>query len=150
MLRESNAIEGVHDDKSYVDAKAAWDFIIKFDKLNIQIIQETHKILMKNQPIEYREKGAWRTVPVYIAGKKKDQPPLVIDSEIRSLLTRVNEGMEDAVKLHVEFENIHPFIDGNGRMGRIIMNWQLVKHQGRLIIYYEELKNEYYRIFDER
>lgn len=147
MLEESNKIEQVYDHRSLMDAKKAWKFINQFDSLNGMIIRETHKILMTHQDIDYRDKGEWRRVPVQIGYQIKSQPPLVINSQIQDLVKKINEFNYDPVQLHVEFENIHPFIDGNGRIGRIIMNWQSVQQFDQLIVFFDQKKQEYYRLF---
>lgn len=147
MLRESNLIEGVEGHWATRDAFSAWEYINKFDKLNNAIVQETHKILMRKQPMLYEDKGRWRKVPVWIGGVQKAQPPLVIDLEMKSLIKKINTIAEDPIKLHVEFEHIHPFIDGNGRMGRIIMNWHSLKRDGKLIVFLNDNKQDYYKLF---
>ena len=52
-------------------------------------------------------------------------------------------------KDHVEFESIHPFVDGNGRIGRLLMNWERIKLGLPIIIIYEKSKGEYYAWFRE-
>ena len=147
MLNESNKIEQIYDKRSLSDAAKAWKFINMFDSLNKQIILETHKILMKNQDIDYKYKGEWRDIPVWIGGKHKSQPRIVIDAEMTKWIRIVNTLMEDPIQLHIDFEFIHPFIDGNGRMGRILMNWQAVRQLNHLIVFYDQTKQDYYRLF---
>ena len=51
-------------------------------------------------------------------------------------------------KLHVDFEKIHPFADGNGRVGRILMNVQMINSGLPLITIHEGIEQqEYYRWF---
>lgn len=147
MLDESNKIEQVYDNRSLNDAWKAWKFIDMFDHLNKQIILETHKILMKNQNIEYKYKGDWRDVPIWIGSSQKSQPKIVIDAEIKDWIKRVNSFEYDPIQMHIDFEFIHPFIDGNGRMGRILLNWQAVRQLKHLIIFYDQTKQDYYRLF---
>ena len=52
--------------------------------------------------------------------------------------------MTAAAYFHVKFENIHPFADGNGRTGRLAMNYFLVLHNHPPITIYEEDRNEYF------
>lgn len=148
MLRESNAIEAEYDPKELIQARRAWDYINLFDTINNMIVKETHRILMKHQSIEYRHKGDWRDIPVTIGGEVKAQPKIVIDSLMRDLTTDINNDMfGDPIVYHKRFENIHPFVDGNGRMGRIIMNWQAVKSGRDLIVFTEAKKEDYYKLF---
>jgi hypothetical protein len=68
FLRESNAIEGIYDEDSFVQAKQAWKYLMEQDILTVSIILKTHKILMLNQGIYPDEKGYFRQCKVYIAG----------------------------------------------------------------------------------
>jgi Fic family protein len=153
MLRESNLIEGVEGKTALTQARRAWDYMIRYDFLNNQIIKETHRILMEKQPIERKYRGDWRDVPVYIGGEAKTQPKPVIDSLMRDFCSHVNEITKtenvnhDAIHCHLQFEGVHPFIDGNGRMGRIILNWQLVKRGMTMLIYTKADVRTYYRLF---
>ena len=150
FLRESNAIEGVYDDDSLVQAHLAFDYLMEHDYISRDIIKHAHKILMKNQDIDKFDKGAWRRRPVSIGGQLKIDPPLIIDHKIKVWCEdtmRVDRNY-DPVNLHVEFEEIHPFIDGNGRMGRLLLNWHLVKrNKAPLLIYTEADRVTYYRLF---
>lgn len=148
MLKESNAIEGVYDKRSLADAHAAWKYMMMYDTINTQIIKHAHKILMKHQDVENKYKGNWRDVPVFIGGIKKSDPPLVIDKKMSTLCKKILAKGSDPIDLHVEFEEIHPFIDGNGRIGRMVMNWHSVKRNGGdLIVYTEADKQTYYELF---
>ena len=153
MLKESNAIEGVYDRQSLVNAHRAWKFMMEQDSLCIENILTAHRILMTNQNIDNKYRGDWRDVPVTIGGELKSQSKIVISSLMRDFVDHVNGIMSnddknhDAVHCHLQFENIHPFVDGNGRTGRILLNWQLVKMGMPLLVYTEEDRKTYYRLF---
>jgi fido (protein-threonine AMPylation protein) len=153
MLKESNLIEDVHDNYALINAHRAWKYVMRYEKLNNQIIKETHRLLMVGQPIAPKYRGDWRDVPVWIGGVKKDQPKIVIDSLMRDWCARTNKvGRNfDPVTLHIAFEDIHPFIDGNGRMGRILLNWHLVqRNKAPLLIYTDAEKYDvYYPLFQK-
>lgn len=53
-----------------------------------------------------------------------------------------------AAYFHVKFENIHPFADGNGRTGRLLMNYLLVLHGHPPIIIHEEDRKDYYEALE--
>lgn len=151
FLRESNAIEEVYDDVSLVDSYLAWEYLSKVSTLTVKDLLTVHSILMDNQPISLKHKGDFRDVPVRIGYSVKSMPKPVIHSLVEDLLDEMNKNVDpsDAVLHHVQFENIHPFIDGNGRTGRLLLNWELVTHLGyNLLVYKAEEKHEkYYPLF---
>lgn len=153
MLEESNAIEREYDQDSLDQAFEAFEYLMSFDKITPNAIKETHAILMKNHHIEPKYKGDWRDVPVWIGGERKSQPKIVIQSLIEDLCDTINSLVKskninsDPVTYHIQFENIHPFIDGNGRMGRMILNWHLLNLGAPLLVYTEKDKHTYYMLF---
>ena len=154
FLLESNAIEGVYDNDSLKQAKKAWDFLIEQTKLTVPVILETHKILMKNTKLRPDEIGFFRRAPVYIGGHEALnflKIPETIDSWLLDVETSIKIPGEDGnnIKLdHIEFERIHPWIDGNGRTGRMFMNWQRIKSGLPLLIVHEgEEQMSYYEWF---
>ena len=150
MLKESNAIEGVFGRYPLVQAGRAWRYAMNFDKITPEIIKEIHRIMMIGLPLEPRHRGAWRDIPVYIGGEKKSQPPLVIQRQIEEWCEKTNtvDRNFDPVTLHIAFEEIHPFVDGNGRVGRLLLNWHLVKRNNApLLVYTHTDRKTYYRLF---
>lgn len=167
FLQQSNYIEGVRDGLD--QSVKAWQYIIEKKQLSKTTILQTHKILMKKQPIPFNLKGAWRkpakdldgkqlTGDVEVGGKAKPRYWAVPDL-MESWTLAMNNSLTDrfvvtkehkqgcAVAMHISFEDIHPFIDGNGRMGRILMNWQLQKWGLPVLIIREEQRQEYYKWF---
>lgn len=154
MLRESNAIEGVFDSKSLEQALHAWHYVIQFNRLTPAVIQRTHKILsMHWKDLKTIEKGFFRTVPVYIGGHAA-VPAKEVKPRINAWCNKVNrhrskiDDVLDSIALHVEYEGIHPFIDGNGRTGRIFLNWtRLKKTHESILTFYASERYEYYKLF---
>lgn len=114
-----------------VNMKEAYNFMRKMKGLNEQNIKKLHFLVMRN--ILTEELGEYRTVPVRIIGSSV-QPPFPIDvpEQMREFLLWYNKNknlhpFELACLLHIKFEKIHPFRDGNGRVGRLIMNFVLLK-----------------------
>lgn len=163
FIRESNAIENVYDDQSHIDATHAYRYIMSItpSKLNESHIKQTHGILMRNKTHELSQCdiGNFRTESVYI-GNRMGKPwyvvPELIEQWVRDMKTTiaVSAGVfeRDRISLcrefHVRYEHIHPFIDGNGRTGRIFYNYHRI-HMGLPIeIIRERNKIEYYQWFD--
>lgn len=150
MLKESNAIEDVFDAQSLKDSYEAWDYIMDYQLLTRSALLATHAILMKNQNIDLKYKGDYRDVSVTIGGETKSLPKIVINTLIEDLVNDMNASVkeEDAIMYHLRFESIHPFYDGNGRLGRILLNWFLVKRFNEdLMVFEHKNKEEYYELF---
>lgn len=114
-----------------VNMKEAYDFMRKMRGLNEQNIKKLHFIVMKN--ILTQELGEYRTVPVRIIGSMVQPPfPIDVSEQMKDIILWYNKNrnlhpFELACLLHIRFEKIHPFRDGNGRVGRLIMNFVLLK-----------------------
>jgi Fic family protein len=159
FLSESNNIEDVWDEDSLKQALYAWKYITSVKNLSIGTVLKTHKILMLHSGLLPSEKGYFRKVPVWIGGHEA-KPWFVVPELMVEWIQQANETVQYADKLrdkavlvqqikddHVFFESIHPFIDGNGRLGRILMNWQRVKVGLPIEIIYEKKKSQYYKWF---
>ena len=162
FLRESNAIENVWDELSLTYARAAWDYLIKKKKLTVKTILRTHAILMHDK-LDPEETGAYRKRPVYIGGheaKKWYVIPDLMDQWYKTANGTIKlaetgfrgsgvNSIEEMIKDdHIAFEAIHPFQDGNGRMGRLIMNWQRDKLDLPILVIKEVEKHSYYAWFE--
>lgn len=131
FLRESNAIEQVYDDDSLKQAKFAWDYLSKEKELNHHVILKTHKILMLHQlNLRPDEKGYYRRVPVSVGNKHNirwENIEVLLDSWLEDIKVSVKIPGEEGKNIeidHITYEGIHPFVDGNGRTGRMFMNWE--------------------------
>ena len=137
--------------------KDAFTYIIALTERNTQlvetIIKNIHSLVLMNDVLN---KGVYRSVPVTIVGAvhKPPQPYLIIP-QMEQLIIDYTEALqtkhiiESVAEFHLRFEGIHPFIDGNGRTGRLIMNFELMK-AGLLPInikYSDRIK--YYDCFDD-
>lgn len=146
FLKESNAIEGVYEELSLEDSIKAWEFCIERPKLTSAVIRQTHKILMRNQDIGFREKGAFRNADVFIGGEKVLLPCFIVP-KIDAWCRQMQHLPSGWKEMHVAYEKIHPFIDGNGRTGRIFMNWHRARLGLSTLIILELEKQEYYKWF---
>ena len=157
MLCESNAIEGVYGPDSLEDAQKAWDYIIKCKKLEVKDVLKVHALLMKNKKLLSKHVGAFRDCPVWIGGREGLQWTHIPD-QINEWILNMNstpatkntlaQKSRFSVSLHVDFEKIHPWVDGNGRTGRIFMNWWRWKNGLPIWIIHEgDEQMLYYQIF---
>ena len=129
------------------------DFII--DKANASlsetIIKQLH-YLLKSGTSDSRKDwfavGEYKRLPNEVGGMDTTMPEEVAE-EIKSLLTWYNSlenvTLEDIIEFHVRFEKIHPFQDGNGRVGRLIMFKECLKNNIVPFIIDENHKLFYYR-----
>ncbi|MDR0915755.1 MAG: Fic family protein [Oscillospiraceae bacterium] len=99
--------------------------------LTERVIKDIHSLVLMNDALN---KGTYRTVPVYILGALHEPPPpYLVPAQMETLIAdydAIKSGRHiiDAVSaFHLRFEGIHPFIDGNGRTGRLVLNLELIK-----------------------
>jgi len=158
FLIESNAIEGVFDNDSLNQAILAWKDIRNDTILSVRTILQTHKTLMINLDLKPDEKGEFRKNPIYVGnrqiGYREQLSWEKIPSAIEGWIDKMNssigtkENLENLNKeLHVAYEEIHPFIDGNGRTGRIFMNWWRLRNNLPILIIKNSEKLSYYSWF---
>lgn len=164
FLKESNAIEGVFEDEQLVDAFKAWEYLMTQDSLDIPQVLETHRILMQGRDawsestislIGREGIGAFREIPIWIGGRlgmRADLIPDAVEKWCKDTMNVVKTNRDfDPIKLHVEYEGIHPFADGNGRTGRLFLNWTRVKRLGLpIFVIKNSEKEEYYKLFREQ
>ncbi len=160
FLDHSNRIEGVYDGDSLGNAIGAWTFLKTKKKLTTGIILKVHKILMLNQPLQPDEIGYFRKIPVYVSGRE-GAPPFIIPEQVDQWVLNVNDLIENGIKeseifkdkmprhQHVKYEHIHPFVDGNGRTGRIFYNWTRLKLGLPIHVIKEKERQDYYQWFRE-
>ncbi len=149
-LNESNKIEDVFDEDSLRQALYAWKYLETQKEINTGIVLKTHKILMLHQDLMPNERGYFRRVPVWIGGK--EAPNFTnIPNAMAQWVDVVNANVQAKIPSwktqHIMFEKIHPFVDGNGRIGRIFMNWQRVKVGLPIKVIEASKRDKYYRWF---
>lgn len=102
-------------------------------KLTKAIIRQIHAMMFRGDPTFAYTPGEWRKGEITITGAKIiTSSPFKIEDHIDKLIEIVNDPNEDLIRKvavsHDLFEQIHPFPDGNGRVGRILLNFILVAH----------------------
>lgn len=157
FLQQSNFIEGVYDAESLNQAMQAWKRLPTISqKLTGAHVRQTHDTLMLNHLTPW-DRGRYRTERVYIGGREGLNATL-IPAAMESWLGMMNNSIEHqendqifweshSKHLHIEYEQIHPFIDGNGRTGRMFMNWYRLKVGLPILILWESEKQDYYKWF---
>lgn len=121
------------------------------DILSEKFIKELH-LTLKNGTSDSRKDwlavGKYKKIPNEVGGMDTALPEEVAD-KMKTLLKEYNvikeKTLEDILDFHVKFERIHPFQDGNGRVGRLIMFKECLKHNIVPFIIEDNLKLFYYR-----
>lgn len=113
-------------------------------------VKDIHSILMAN----ILTGGIYRSVDVYISGASHTPPsPNEMFNQIKQFYDDMNnsklQDIELAAWTHAEFVRIHPFVDGNGRTARLIMNYQLMQHGWLPISISKEHRLEYINSLEE-
>ena len=139
--------------------KEALDFILNLkEDISKKTILELHKIVIKNTLEKDLEEqvGKYRKVQGYIRGIEWIPPkPEEVQKEMKSLLSWYSKNKKKlhpliiAAYFHTAFEIIHPFVDGNGRVGRLLMNFILHKNKFPMINIPNREKNVYYKCLEE-
>lgn len=119
--------------------------------LTEEFIKELH-LLLKNGTSDSRKDwfavGDYKKLPNEVGGMHTT-PPEEVSGKMKELLNGYNvkeeKSLEDILDFHVKFEKIHPFQDGNGRVGRLIMFKECLKYDIVPFIIEDDLKMFYYR-----
>jgi Fic family protein len=159
-------IDDVKEVSSYVAAMEHGMVRLKDMPLSGRLIREMHEKLMAKGRGSEKEPGEFRRSQNWINGQRPSQahyvppPPHEVLPCMGDLDKFINaqDGMPTLVRAalaHVQFESIHPFLDGNGRIGRLIIAL-LLQQSGKLSrpllylsLYLKANKTEYYRLLDK-
>lgn len=130
------------------------DLVSKDARITEFEIKQIHQLVLKN--IRERDAGSYRTINVFIQGSPHT-PPMnsLVPGLMRNLLEWLEvEGqtlhpIERAANFHHRFAHIHPFVDGNGRTARLLMNLILMKEHYPPAIIRQEDRLRYYTALRE-
>ncbi len=165
FIRESNAIEREYSDLAFEDGFEAFVYAMGIDVMTLDSVLEIHRLLLKRLRPDIA--GWWRNVEVWIGGRKCHFVSVqLIEEDLKPILETLNaanhienagvvlkgipdEKKEDSAKAaHIDFERIHPFEDGNGRVGRILWQWHRLKLGLPIRVIHEGKEQwEYYKWF---
>ena len=129
------------------------DYVIDHatDKLTETHIKHLHQLLKTNTSDSQKEwfaVGDYKKLANEVGGEGTTDPKEV-HKEMKQLLAEYNllkqVNLDDVSNFHVQFERIHPFQDGNGRIGRLLMFWQCLQNNIVPFIITEDLRLYYYR-----
>ena len=120
-------------------------------QLSEKFIKELHQTLKSgtsDSRLDWFAVGDYKRMPNEVGGKETTPPEQVAD-EIKKLLAEYNavkdKTLEEIIDFHVRFESIHPFQDGNGRVGRLIMFKECLRNGIVPFIIDDDMKLFYYR-----
>ncbi|MBQ8919937.1 MAG: Fic family protein [Acidaminococcaceae bacterium] len=158
MIFETNTIDAgdgvpVDDILETVHHFRAVDYVIDVaeETLTEEIIKQFHYILKhdtKDAMLSWFAVGEYKKRPNMVGGRKTAAPGDVAE-KMRQLLGRYNEKpqvkVNDIIAFHAEFEQIHPFQDGNGRVGRLIILKECLRHNVVPFLIEDAKKSFYYK-----
>lgn len=154
---EDDGATRIDDIMETVNHFRCFDFILDNAdcELTEEFIKTLHKMLKSNtsdSQLEWFAVGDYKKKP-NVVGDKKTTPPTKVLDAMKSLLfeykNKENITIEDIIEFHYFFESIHPFQNGNGRVGRLIIFKECLKHNIIPFIIEETHKWYYYRGLNE-
>ena len=114
-------------------------------------IRNIHQLILKN--IDEQNAGRYRNLNVLISGATHTPPDhILVPEQMARFIASLNSDLhpvEYAARVHVDFVGIHPFVDGNGRTSRLLMNLELMKAGFPPVVIPVEQRLRYYQALDQ-
>ncbi len=149
-LLKDNVVIGEHDTEDVeqsLNSLNLFYFVVSTlsEPLTPFLLCEWHSCLFKNTKYEkWGQTGKFKMIPNRLSGiELKTAEPYEVPEKIDQLLSMKISTVEDIANFHQNFEHIHPFIDGNGRIGRFIIMRQCIEHEIDLVVIDSKDNKEY-------
>lgn len=146
----------LRDHLEAIGYRDAFEYVVELAGANAPlseaVIKDVHALVLMD---DRENRGVYRSVPVTISGALHTPPqPYLVPVQMEQLIADYAEMKQDkhiieaVAEFHLRFEGVHPFIDGNGRTGRLLLNLELIK-AGLLPINIKFAdRRKYYEAFD--
>lgn len=146
-VREVYEVKNLARVAEYIWAKS------KEQELNLEIILLLHQMLIgtidDNIAGRFRKKGEYVRVGTHIAPAPQHIERMIESTLVEYSSDHIAYFLDKIAKFHLEFETIHPFNDGNGRIGRVLANYQLLRLGFPPVIIRDKEKKDYYKAFED-
>jgi Fic family protein len=162
FIVESNHIEDVRTEEAHEDALTAYGYLESLPvslRCTMTAFKNAHWFLM--QRLSPKIAGQFREIPVTIGDRYVPFISLeLLEADMKFILMDIKKSTNEDIKkskeekeeickaMHIRFEFLHPFEDGNGRIGRILLNLHRRALKLPFLVIKESEKDEYYRWFD--
>ncbi len=150
VLLDEDKIIGEHsvdDVQETINSLKLFDFVIKTidEELTPRLLKEYHSLLKSNTIDSERGfAGVYKKIPNKLRGVDiETAQPYEVEEKVDKLLEMKIDAIEDIANFHQRFEHIHPFQDGNGRIGRYLMLRQCIENNIDFIVIDDEYNKEY-------
>lgn len=153
LINEGEVLEGknMRDIYETINTRKAFDWIMQHKpRINEKDILKLHEILIKDTGVSI----GYKRLPNFLLGRTvKTTPPAQVENEMRELINWYNDSinlhpLQLTALFHGRFEKIHPFEDGNGRVGRLLINVILLNHGYPPLIIRKTQRVKYFHALD--
>lgn len=146
-IHESNLIENIDDPAEDAQSLLAWEWLKEQPDLSHGVICKVQKMITLHQPLMPHQRGYYRDLSktnVFI-GKEVAPHYNIVPHLMENWL--LDYKLMPPVEMHIRFERAHPFVDGNGRTGRMLMWWMQLKRGQEPWLIEARNKQSYYGLF---
>ena len=140
FIIESNKIEGINRDPTAAELKEFRRFML-LKQVTIEDLEQFVRVYQPDAQLRDRPEVPGVRVGSHVAPSSGPE----IRKELNALLYHANMHESNPYEIHVDYETLHPFTDGNGRSGRMLWAWQMGGNRLSLgflhLFYYQTLSN---------